>query len=272
MAPVILALLLAQYPPELPPRQPAVSILALVVVPAPVRDLPAADSSQPVKVLWLFPSNIVASQAAADAFCADVLPWDNAVIANDPQNQTRYQLVGCRRLTYVAPNAMNTELSWVQSDATVAALRDSLHADMVKLFDRDGSSCGLAYIGASTYGKQYAFAVVNIDCAKSNYSSVHESGHNFGLVHDEPNAGQAGTSPDAYGFCDSAHGRRDPMVYPSPCGGNRVPYFGNPSNTTAFGYPFGDTTHNAARVLRTSMPIVANFYPPVSTAPVNHAR
>jgi hypothetical protein len=167
---------------------------------------------------------------------------------------------------------MDTELTWLQGDPGVAALRDQLHADMVKLFDRDGSSCGLAFIGAQTYGKSYAFAVVNIDCAKSNYSSVHESGHNLGLVHDEPNA--SGTMfPYGYGFCDSAHGRRDPMVYPSPCGGSRVPYFGNPSNTTAFGYPFGDATHDAARVLRSTMPIVANFYPPVNAmAPINHAR
>jgi uncharacterized cupredoxin-like copper-binding protein len=86
-----------------------------------------------------------------------------------------------------------------------------------------------------------------------------------GMEHDEPNAKNTPSQTYGYGFCPGAVDKthRDPMVYPSPCGGSRVARFGDPLYT-GYGYPFGNATHDGARIHRWAMPIVANFYPPLN--------
>ncbi len=264
-----------QYPPELPPVQPSVQVLWLTG-PAIAQDLPAAPPGQPLKILRLGPANIFASQAEFTSYCATLDANNTTVYTNAWATQTGtvptlIQTTGCLYLpTYIAPNNMNTELSGMQQNTLpgldIPALRTQYHADQVTMYDLDGSACGLGYIGAATYGKQWAFTVVKKDCAVGNFSDVHERGHNMGALHDNPNNGNTPLFPDVFGFCDTAHGRRDPMTYPSPCGGSRVAFFGNPQDTH-FGYPFGDATHNVARVTRWAMPIMANFYPPITTCP-----
>ncbi len=287
MAPLVLffALVAQQpYPPELPPVQPTMQVLWMIL-PALAQDLPAAPAGQPVKILRLGPANVFASQAEFTTFCA-VLDVNNTTVytnawATAPAGTvpTLSQTTGCVYLpSFTAPNNMSTELSGMHDNTlaglNIPALRTQYHADMVVMYDNDTSACGLGYLQAATYGAAWAFTVVQKSCAEGNFSDVHERGHNFGMQHDAPNAGTSTPLfPYAFGFCDSAHSRRDPMTYPSPCGGNRVAYFGNPQDTH-FGYPFGDAASaDGARVHRWAMPIVANFYPPLSvTTPKNHKR
>ncbi len=270
-----LIILLAQqvYPPELPPIRPSVQIFFSRMA-APAQDLPAAPANQPVKVLMLGPNNIFTSQAAFTTFCTDLIAWDNLVYAHDPLNPTRVQLAACVWLAgYASINNMNTELSQMRSNTIptvdIPSLRTQYHGDVVVLFNNDSTNCGLAYMSASLYGKDWAFSVVQKGCAKNNFSSVHERGHNFGMEHDTANASLTPAKPFAYGFCPGTVDmtRRDPMVYASPCGGSRVPYFGNPL-ISPFGYPFGDATHDGAQLHRWAMPIVANFYPPLAAVSV----
>lgn len=268
MAPLLVLLMLAQYPPEGQPIRPSIPIL-FMIVPAPAADLPPAPPGQPVKLLWVFPANTATGQAQATSRCAAALPQNNLVYGNDPANPTRFQLVGCVYYPAYTSGTMAVDLNWLQTDyvqnGPIKQLRDALHADLVQMASADTGACGLGYLKAGVYGKQWGYSVVQWSCTNfGQFSDSHEMGHNFGLEHDPPNAnGDIGITPYAFGFCDSAHGKRDPMVYPGPCGGSRVPYFGN-VNISPFGYPWGDATSDGARVLRDQMPRVANFYPPVS--------
>src|SRR5678815_5589245 len=244
--------------------------------PAVAQDLPAAPPGQPVKLLRLGPANVFASQTEFSGFCANLDTKDNIVYANawatEPAGSIPGRVVttGCIYLPgYTSINNMQTELAQMRTNGLpgvdVFALRDQYHGDLVVMYNND-SSCGLGYVGASVYGKAYGFSMVVKNCADSNFSDVHERGHNFGMVHDDPNAaGSTPSQPYGFGFCPGAIAltRRDPMVYPSPCGGSRVPYFGNPQDTH-FGYPFGNATHDGAKLHRWAMPIVANFYPPLT--------
>jgi hypothetical protein len=274
--------------PIQPPIPPLWTILNMAHA-----DLAAAPAGQPLKILRLCPANVFTGQAECNTFCANLDVKDNLVYANawasEPAGSIagRVTTTGCVWLSgYVAPNNQGTELNALQISlmspshwppgfipipGVSLALRDQYHADQVTLYDNAQGVCGLGYMNASLYGKDYAESIVQKGCADSNFSDVHERGHNMGLEHDNPNATSDPASPDGYGFCDNVgapvpHNRRDPMVYPSPCGGSRVAYFGNP-NDTHFGYPFGNATHNAARIVRWAMPIMANFYPPLAPLP-----
>jgi hypothetical protein len=275
-----------EFPPELPPIQPSIPLFWMTI-PAPVLDLPSAPPGEPIDVMLLGPSNVFTSQAEMTTYCATLQTNANNVYAADPLNPTRVRIVACLYLAnYAAPKNMSTELSQIQSNrlgecptcvpavtrvVDVAALRDQYHADRVSLIDTGSGSCGLGYMNAAKFGKTWAFSVFDKACGATNSSAWHEWGHNDGLCHDDANAsGCTPAFPYGYGFCDSAHGRRSPMVYPSPCGGTRV-IFSNKDNTTTYGYPFGDATHDEAAVLRWAMPIEAAFYQSIGSVPMPRA-
>lgn len=276
MATLVLLALLGQqqYPPEHQPIQPTVQVLWMVL-PAPAQDAPpSTDPAAPVSMLWLFPANSVANQDEATAFCADLLPWNNAVLAADPTNQHRMSLAACLYYPLYTSTTMEKDLVWMQSGAGAAqmtALRQQFGGATVQMITTsDTSYAGLGFVGCSTYGAQWCYSVAAKSAAKNNYTSIHEWCHNMGCLHDDPNAsGNTPTAPYVYGFCGNGVQGRDPMVYPSPCtAAGRQPRFGNPDLIVA-GAPFGDATHNIARLLREQMPKAALFYPiPTHATPV----
>lgn len=267
MAPVILALLLAQYPPEAPPRQPVVPILWMIV-PAPALDI-IPDATQPMRILFVLPPAVSSTQADANARCAAKMTSLNTTYGNDPTMPGRFELAGCFLATHYTPQGgVSQDLTWISHDATVAGWRTQVGADLVNFASQYGDWCGMAWMCAATYGPAYAFTSVSESCAIGNLSLAHEVGHNLCLDHDPPNDG---ATPFAYGhgYCPGTTDptRRDPMTYPSPCGGNRVPYFGNP-NISPFGYPFGDASvADGARVIREQWAKIAALLPPPGHRP-----
>lgn len=271
MATLILLALLAQqqYPvdgePIIPPtkllwveRQPDVFV--------------AQDPSQQIDVLYIISNGVTSSQATADSLCASYETAENLVLANDPANISRVHKVGCKIITYTAVNA-NTDFNWISTVsgggyAQGNAWRNELGADVVQFVTTSSDWAGLGYQCAALNGAAYGYSWVNNGTFVGNKSGVHEMGHNLCLAHDLPNQNPP-SFPYGSGFCDSAHGRRDPMVYPSPCGGSRVDYFGNP-NISPFGYPFGDALNaDNARVWREQAATVAAFRSPVTPPTCN---
>ena len=60
----------------------------------------------------------------------------------------------------------------------------------------------------------YAFSVVNWTCANANLSMAHEIGHNMGLNHDRPNAGNPSPAfPYAYGYAVNGLARDEGTVH-----------------------------------------------------------
>lgn len=261
------------YPPESEPILPTVPVL-WATYPAPALDLPSASDTAPVKLLFVFPSNGGKTQQQAIDWTKDLNAWDNVTLANSLVGN-RYKLVGTWLLTNYADTGSTAALNWMKSgtpagnfNPQLEFLRTLYGADEVVMPGIDGGTCGYAFVGCSTYGKQWCFAYVTQSCAKGNFSANHELCHTAGCLHDTPNA--SGNTPlylYAFGFC-GPDGKRDPTSYPGnqlspgPCNGPRQPYFGNQDlPVSIFGYIWGDATHENAKVLQKELPKIAAFYP-----------
>jgi hypothetical protein len=160
----------------------------------------------------------------------------------------------------------SADLTWVRNDPQVAALRNTVGADMVSLIANNiGNSCGRGYLmtnpGPGFAGS--AFQVTARNCAVGNLSFAHEFGHNLGLDHNPEN----GTTPPADASFPWSFGHwhngsyRTVLSYSSPCGNGctRRPYFSNP-DVSFNGLPTGvaDERDNA-RSLEQTVPIAVDF-------------
>ena len=139
----------------------------------------------------------------------------------------------------------------------VHTLRNRHNADIAILVTNSGGFCGIA--SAILADDNTAFAVVHKDCATGNYSFGHEIGHLLGARHN-PEA-DATTTPFAYGhgYFFETGGWRTVMSYNCPGGCTRLPYWSDPMVEFS-GVAMGTAgTHNNARVLTETAPIIANF-------------
>jgi hypothetical protein len=253
------------YPPEGQPIIPSIQVLWMTL---PVPDVvnPVLDASQIIDKLIAVTFTDYPTQALADAFCMSVIANDNLVLAGDPSNIARNRLDGCIRVDYTAVSD-GVDFNWGQTN--LEKYKIQYNADIDQFYTNSNQSCGLGFQDSWQYGVKWGHSWVDRPCAISNFSNIHEQGHNMGANHDPPNAGNS-IFPWARGFCDSAHARRDVMTYPNPCGGNRGPFFSNP-NISPYGSPFGDAlTMDNARAIRQAGPIIAGFRN-LSTI-VNHQR
>ena len=217
-----------------------------------------ADSAATIDVLVVYSNQTAA--AAGSAIAAQIqqaIDTANTVYANSGVS-TRLRLVQSQQVSYNESGDFATDLSWLTSNGSIASLRTTYGADVVSMIIENGQYCGYGYVGPSA---GYAFSVVNRGCSSSNYSLVHEIGHNFGALHDayvDPSS-----TPYAYGhgYVNCAGAWRDVMAYPTQCGGTRIPYLSNPN--IAYGspaYPLGTTsTANVAKVHNDNAYTVANF-------------
>jgi len=132
-----------------------------------------------------------------------------------------------------------TDLAWVASDPTVAALRNQHYADLVSLIVSNGGSgvCGQAYVmrngQVSTSFAASAFQVTVLSCAVGNLSFAHEHGHNLGAEHNPEQAVQpASLASYPWSFGHYVDGQfRTVMSYSNPCASGcvRVGRFSNPA-------------------------------------------
>ncbi|MBP2197506.1 M12 family metallo-peptidase [Pantoea cypripedii] len=132
----------------------------------------------------------------------------------------------------------------------VAEKRAETRADLVVLISKANELCGTA----DGWGPN---SVVNVDCAVKTRTLAHETGHNFGLKHNED---EATWPPYANGYGVPGKFR---TIMSKECSPScpKVDYFSTP-NKSSHGQPVGTAASNdAVRHIRERRFIVANYFP-----------
>ena len=257
-------------PPELEPIEaPAGAFAAAAFADPPV----AEDDGTTLDVLVLYTPGARASAGGTDeavqARIALGVTETNTGYANSGITP-RLRLVGTQLLAYTEAG-MNTDLTTLRANASVAALRDATGADLVTLIVANTpEACGLGYLMNSSGFAPYAFNVVAYQCISPNYSFGHELGHNMGSTHAPEDGGSPGYYAYSYGYKQPARLFRTVMAYDCTGGGcPRVLHFSNPGVNYS-GAPTGTAAqHNNALSINNNAMTVANFRQAVagSTAP-----
>jgi Metallo-peptidase family M12B Reprolysin-like len=101
----------------------------------------------------------------------------------------RFRIVGKSRITERTPETIPGEILSKFLNHTETQNDD---VDLKHLFtgkDMDGSTVGLAFVGAVCYEPSYAYAVTQNYGIYTSYIFAHEVGHNFGALHDTTSPG-----------------------------------------------------------------------------------
>ena len=190
---------------------------------------------------------------------------DQANTAFINSNMTaRYFLAHTAEVAYNDSGNIDSDLTWVTSNSTVASLRNTYAADMVSLIVNNGGSyCGIGWVqrhpGAGF--ANYAFQVTALGCL-ANSTLAHEHGHNMGMEHDPASAGIAPSGASyPWSFGHYVNGSFRTIMSYNVCSVScpRVLHFSNPDvlyNGVPTGVP--DQRDNAHTGDLTA-PIVANF-------------
>jgi hypothetical protein len=203
---------------------------------------------------------LFSNAAAVEANCQLVVELANTMFANS-LIRARVRLVHTELVNYMESGDTSTDLARLADPADgyldeVARLREQYQADVVHLFQNDGTGMGIANGFPSD-----ACAVVNI---KLNTTFVHELGHNFGCQHDRAAPVSSNGLSYAYGHIFTGKSGKKfgcVMSYPYQSGARPIPYFSNP-DVTYDGVPTGipkgrvDAADNARRVNLTA-PVLA---------------
>ena len=133
----------------------------------------------------------------------------------DSNVQIQLRLVHTQRVNYNNHNLNETALYDLSNDRStlseISALRETHGADLVSLirqFDANAhQGCGIAWLGGSggrDYIRNEAYSVISDGIDDFNYCTdytfVHELGHNMGSTHDRQNARYYGRFPYSYGY------------------------------------------------------------------------
>jgi len=146
--------------------------------------------------------------------------------------------------------------------------RDQWGGDVVVLLVDNPLSCGLAYTGYPV-DRDWAYAVVNWQCATGYYSFVHEIAHTLGANHDRvsescPKSACCKKGCSNYGYQDPSMLYRTIMAYDCPVAGGcpRIQMFSQPSLPYYLGGKsrvVGDVSNNNAKQIKATWDIVANY-------------
>lgn len=220
----------------------------------------AADSGDRIDVLVIYTTavkNSLGGDIQAQAFAQQAIDSTNTAYINSKIRQ-RVRLIAAQETTLAEVGSLQTELSNVRNDATVANLRNQVNADLVAMLSNTSDACGYGYLMGSA-NPLNGFTVTSRTCAVGNLSFAHELGHNMGSQHNPEN----GSNPSyPYGFGHYVNGVfRSVMSYVDPCpnGCTRRPYFSNPEIVFS-GFPTGiDNARDNARSINNTADTIANY-------------
>jgi len=163
-------------------------------------------------------------------------------------------------------------LEEVANDSAIQALRAEYQADTVLIYqvnpDGEYGQCGIAY-GAGAYEHAYQFkeamyAQVEINCPED--STVHEIGHNMGLLHSHKQNGD-NAIPYSYGLGHGVDGSfATIMAYAHLFKtNNQIPKFSSPEYDCIPGEPCGiaigeNGEAHATKVLKITAPNIEKLY------------
>ncbi|MFK7801189.1 MAG: M12 family metallo-peptidase [Anaerolineae bacterium] len=179
-------------------------------------------------------------------------------------------LVHVQEVDFNESGDINDDLPNLANNQQIQDLREEYGADLVSFMRKDaGNYCGIAYVMSrpSSSFASNAYSVVAYDCAVSNLSFAHETGHNMGAQHDRANAG---SSEGAYSYSYGhrylgSNSFRTIMAYANGCPGfcQRISHWSN-NNKFYNGQPTGinhQFSNGAANYLTLSYtaPLVSSF-------------
>lgn len=174
---------------------------------------------------------------------------------------SRLRLVGTSEWNHTEGGTASAELNAIRASTTVAALRDSLGADLVMaIVDNLQDACGIGHLLPSldTGFAPYAFSVVKRSCISPNYSFAHELGHNMGSDHAPEDNATTGAYSFSSGYKDPTNAFRTVMAYDCPVSCLRILAFSSPSWLYS-GRVIGRITQDNVRSLANTATTVANF-------------
>jgi hypothetical protein len=170
-------------------------------------------------------------------------------------------LVHVAQIPYTETGTAGTDLRWLRVDPAVANLRRTWGADMVSMMvGRMTDACGIGYLmsegDVSPIFAPFAYTVVDLRCAVSNYTLAHELGHNLAANHDPGNGPSADQAAFPYAFGHYVDGSfRTVMSYSTECALScpRVNFFSHPGltyNGQPIGIPDQRDNHRAINATR----------------------
>ena len=207
-----------------------------------------------------------ASNGGINSIIASAMAQTSAVIDNQ-RNGDSFNLVHSQQVAYTEEAAgydMSTDLDRLTNTNDgymdeVHQLRKQYNADIVVLITLAYDYGGLGWVLSNVNGNYAnAFNVVRVQQISYTTTSIHEIGHNMGMLHEvENNSISPPLFPYAYGWYWTG---TDSKVYGSVMSytGIESPYFSNP-NETHYGAATGTSTANNAQVFRNTKHAVA-FY------------
>jgi hypothetical protein len=247
------------------------------------KPVPAANEVPAIDVMVLYSAAAVAFSNGTDSITSIInqaVDDANVSYAASGINQTITD-VYAGEITYVEKADIDEDLDALKSNAEAHDLRCKYAADIVVLITKpslEAESCGTAYQmnGVSAAYRDYAFAVVPVNCATAVYSFPHELGHVMGADHNEA----AGTSDPPYPYSRGyeAPNKAWHTIMASTtvaCTTNSCPprilYWSNPlisylSVPTGVGESAENPANNALTLNNTAS-TVASFYPYAADCP-----
>lgn len=148
-------------------------------------------------------------------------------------------------------------LSEVYHNQSIAAVRSSLHADIVVIYRNNVNDglCGLAYLNKKLDAK-IGYAHVSLECPST--TTAHEIGHTMGLAHSNKNTSTHGHTNYGHGYGIDGEFTTI-MGYTSAFNTNvRVFNYSSPE-LECQGYECGTQNANSVQALRNAIGTVSNF-------------
>jgi peptidyl-Asp metalloendopeptidase len=176
----------------------------------------------------------------------------------------RFVLAHTEEVAHNDTGNIETDLNWVTSNSTVAALRNTHSADMVSLIVNNGGGyCGIGWVQRRPGSgfSNYAFQVTALSCL-ANSTLAHEHGHNMGMEHDPVSAGVSPSGASyPWSFGHYVNGKFRTIMSYDVCSTScpRILHFSNPEvlyDGTATGVL---NQRDNAHTGDLTAPIVANF-------------